>query len=516
MSPLKLHHKTTLLTSAITVAVLILSGFISSSHTAELLRNEQRARAELQASFLASQISQLPYPRDPQILERAVLLMQNARPGVNAVRIWERVGAVYVKVAAAGEAPSENIPEETITLLRSGLPSRTVQQRPEGTHASLYRVFAPVFTGSRLSGAVELIELLDDTPSIAAQSQRMSIWIALVAVLVITLGTFTLFDRLIYRPIGQLLKAMNEVEAGNLAVEITGTSSDELGILTRNFNGMIQRVRTMTEEREAQKLLLQEQVNEATQELSERNQQLESANRELWQLSRRLSEMERLAVAGQTAAQFAHEVGTPLNLISGHVQLLQNNLKQDPKALSRLETINIQIERIERIVRSMLDRTRSEATPFAPVDLETLLNRIIDVITPTLHQRDIHMVTEFAASLPLINGNADRLQQVFFNLINNAMDAMAAGGSLTIKTECKASDCGEPLQVIVSVVDTGCGMTDEVRARIFDPLYTTKEKGRGTGLGLVVVHQIMRDHHGQIDVESTPGQGTCFRLSFPI
>lgn len=520
MSPLKLHTKTTLVASAVTIAVLAAALAITNERVAELVREEQKARAELQAINLAEQISHMPAPRDPQALAHAATVASGARPGVVRIRIWERVGGVYVETAASpgSEEPAAAIPEETKAALRNGLSSSLTNDRPENASNSLYRVFAPVADQGRFSGAVEVVEQLDDAPSIAVRYERMAIWIVLAAVALITLATYLLFRRLIYRPIERLLEVMSQAESGDLAVKAPARAPDELGLLSRAFNRMIERIRIMTEEREGQRLVLQERVRDATAELEQRNEQLEEANLELWRTTRRLTELERLAAAGQTAAQFAHEVGTPLNLISGHVQLLRTRLGPDEGALQRLETIGVQIERIERIVRGMLDRTRPEAIEQTALDLNALLERIFDATAPTLDARGVRLVTTLGEGLPRVAGDADRLQQVFINLINNALDAMPDGGELRIRTGVESGTQGAAAAarvVAVEFADTGSGMAEDVRLRIFDPLYTTKERGRGTGLGLVVVRQVMSDHHGAIEVESETGRGTRFLLRFP-
>lgn len=529
MRPLKLHTKTTLLASAITVAVLATALALANARVAHLVLEEQRARADLQAINLAEQISHLPAPREPQLLARAATIIRGARPGVVTVRIWERVGGVYVETAAAaGSEPAEELPEETIAALRNGLASKITQPRPEGAASSRYRVFAAITEDGRYSGAVEVVERLDDEPLIAVRFQAIALWIALAAVTLITVATYLLFRQLVYRPIERLLFAMSRAEAGNLQVEAPQRAPDELGLLSRGFNRMIGRIHEMSQEREAQRLVLQERVHEATAELEQRNEQLEETNRELWETTLRLTELERLAAAGQTAAQFAHEVGTPLNLISGHVQLLRSRLSNDESAQSRLETISAQIERIERIVREMMDRTRPTLPALAPVDLNALLVRIFDATAPALDARNVQLETELAEDLPQISGDADRLQQVFINLINNALDAMPEGGTLSVRTRTTFSDEAEAASlnagtereaaafVFVEFADTGCGMTEELRARIFDPFYTTKGTGHGTGLGLVVVRQVTREHGGDIEVESERGKGTRFRLKLAV
>lgn len=522
VKPLKLHTKTTLLASAITLAVLVVTVALMTARVVESVQQEQRARVQLQAISLANQISQMPMPRDPQEIVRAATLVHSGRPNNLAVRVWERGGGTYALVASVGDngaAPSD-LPEETKAALRSGQESRVTISLPADVKESVFRAAEPIFESGRPSGAVEIIEKLDDTPSIAQRYEKRAIWIALGAVVLITCATYLLFRQFVYAPVERLLLAMARVEAGDLRTRVPLTAPDEIGMLSRGFNRMVARLRAMTKERESQRNVLQERVEDATMTLKQRNEQLLDTNRELWQTSRRLTELERLAAAGQTAAQFAHEVGTPLNLISGHVQLLRARIGDDQSAIARLETIGAQIERIERIVRRMLDRTRPEAVELAPLDINALLNRTFEAIAPALEARGVKLEAELQDALPLIAGDADRLQQTFINLINNALDAMPDGGMLHIRTEVKRNstekEASDFEEVFVEFADTGCGMSADVRAKIFDPHFTTKERGRGTGLGLVIVKQVIREHGGEIEVESEERRGTYFRLHFPV
>ena len=279
---------------------------------------------------------------------------------------------------------------------------------------------------------------------------------------------------------------------------------------------MLGQIHEMTAEREHQQEMLRERVQEATAQLEQRNDQLANANQELWRTTRALTQLERLAAAGQTAAQLAHEVGTPLNLISLHTQLLQAEADTNPASVKeRADIIVEQTERIERIVRRMLDRTRAEADEHSLLDLNELIRRITEATAPTLMEVDVKLVLSLDAQLPPIAADSDKLQQVFINLINNALDAMPEGGRLAITTELEPVNNGHLPRVLVSVSDTGCGMTPEVQAHIFDPLYTTKQRGKGAGLGLVVVNQVMQEHNGTVTVESSPQQGSRFQLSFP-
>jgi two-component system, NtrC family, sensor kinase len=531
MRPLKLHTKTTLLASAITLAVLGVVLALTSVRFAERVREEQKELAQLQADNLADHISRMPAPRDPEQIARLATLVHGSRPDAVTVRVWERVGGQFAEVAASnGGGQADEIPDEVKAALRSGLETNDVKARPAGADDSLYRVFAAVRDEGRVSGAVEVIEKLDSAPSIAWGFARSTLWLAPLAVVAITLGIFLLFRHFVYKPVGRLLEAMGQVRAGRLDAQAPEAARDEIGTLTREFNLMLARLREMTEEREAQKQTLERRVREATVELAERNEQLEDTNLELYRTTRRLTELERLAAAGQLAAQFAHEVGTPLNLISGHVQLLLADSTHDPEAEhTRLATISAQIERIERIVRQMLDRTRPDTSEYVALDLNALLRRTFDAVAPTLDASHVRLEAALDAAHAYVQGDADRLQQVFINLVNNALDAMPDGGSLRVTTafvgDGANGDEGTNAsvnngtngagRVAVEFADTGTGMTADVRAHIFDPLYTTKARGRGTGLGLVVVRQVLGEHGGQIEVESEPGRGARFRLTLP-
>lgn len=510
MPALKLHNKTALIASAVTILVIATLIWLVSVRVAHLLRADQKELAELQASNLAEQIGSTTGAHDTEALTRLATLVRGSRPNLLTVRVWERAGGIFREQAAAqGSLPALEIPDDARIALRSGVDLHTVNTRSVEADDSLYRVFAPVIIDGRVSGAVEVVEQLDDAPAVAVRLERTALWLALVAVACITIAAFALFRRFVYRPLDAVLTAMQRAEAGDLEASAPVTADDELGALARGFNRMIARVREMTETQTAHGRVLEERVHAATVELATRNEDLEAANRELWSTTRRMSELERLAAAGQTAAQFAHEVGTPLNLISGHVQLLQAKFADDERAGVRLETISTQITRIERIVRNTLNRTRFETIELAPVDLSALLNRLFDATAPLLHECGVRLRNQVAGDQLIVEADADRLQQVFINLFNNALDAMPAGGELQVRTYIEES------RVAVEVEDTGSGMTDEVRARIFDPLFTTKGGGGGTGLGLAIVKQIVREHKGEIAVESAPGQGSCFRLTFP-
>lgn len=510
MKPLKLHLKTALLASSVALVVLFVALLLVSARVASQVQDEQKRLAQLEADNLAEHLSLFPEQIDENDLKRLTNLVSGSRPNSVTVRIWRMNDGNFVEETASDDSlPAEDIPPETQNALRTNAASEIINRRPLEAGDSFIRVFAPVLVKNKIDRAVEVVEKLDTVSSVAFRYLLSLSWIALAMILLMTTAFYLLFQNLVYRPLEKLLSAIDKAKTGNLAVEIAGKEKiDEFGILSNNFNSMIGQIREMTDERERQNEILQEKVREATFELQHKNEQLETANLELFRATRKMSEMERLAATGQTAAQFAHEVGTPLNLISGHAQLLRAKLPADSKEADRLRTISSQIERIENIVREMLDRTRFGTTEHTALNLNEVLSKIFDAVEPTLQESRVELVTDLNENLPCISGDAERLQQVFLNLIKNALDAMTEGGKLEVSTSCDGGD------VFVEFADNGVGMNEEVSAQIFQPLFTTKERGRGTGLGLVVVKQIMQDHEAEIEVKSKPEKGTMVKLIF--
>src|SRR5262249_15336918 len=154
---------------------------------------------------------------------------------------------------------------------------------------------------------------------------------------------------------------------------------------------------------------------------------------------------------------------------------------------------------IERIVRHMLDSTRRPKAEMRPLNINALLQKIFEVSQPTLASCNVALITDLSPDLPPMEGDAEQLQQVFLNLIDNSIDAMPAGGELHYTT----SAIGD--FITIECEDNGTGIPDEIKEHVFDPLFTTKERGQGTGLGLSVVRQIIEEHKGQIEFESRVG-----------
>jgi signal transduction histidine kinase len=214
-----------------------------------------------------------------------------------------------------------------------------------------------------------------------------------------------------------------------------------------------------------------------------------------------LARAEQMAAVGQMAASVAHQVGTPLNLISGYVQMLQQDVAVDAKTSRRLAIVQEQIGKVASVVRTMLDHARRPDTRW-PTAVGMLLARVADVARPKLDASRISLALDVAPELPAVEANSEELELAILNLVNNSLDAMPAGGRLSMRAT--ASDG----HVRIDITDTGSGISPELLPRIFEPWVTTKQTGRGTGLGLSITRDVIARHGGTISADSQPGRTT--------
>ena len=232
------------------------------------------------------------------------------------------------------------------------------------------------------------------------------------------------------------------------------------------------------------------------------------------ELEGQLSQADKLSSIGLLAAGVAHEVNTPLAVISSYTQMLAKQLQGDPQKSGLLEKITRQTFRASEIVNNLLNFSRTSGTEFADVDINKVITDTLALLEHQFKTAKIQVQSELTTGISAIQGNPGRLQQVFLNLFLNAKDAMPGGGKLHVETS-----NGEMVSVRVS--DTGSGIAAEHIQRIYDPFFTTKTtpkegQNRGTGLGLSVTYGIIQEHAGKIRVESNPGAGTTFSLDFPL
>jgi PAS domain S-box-containing protein len=228
----------------------------------------------------------------------------------------------------------------------------------------------------------------------------------------------------------------------------------------------------------------------------------------LSRLSSHLSYSQKLAALGKLTSGVAHEIKNPLNAMVIHVALLREKLsKTTPEAQSSLDTLEQEIRRLDRVIQGFLKFTRPEDLQLTSVELPELLEEVVRLIAAEAESTGVRVETRFDGELPAVYGDRELLQQVFLNLVRNALDAMPDGGRL----ELEARQNEEAVEVLVS--DDGVGIEPDLKDRIFDLYVTTKSKG--SGIGLSVVYRIVQLHGGEITVESTKGEGARFQVRLP-
>jgi signal transduction histidine kinase len=244
---------------------------------------------------------------------------------------------------------------------------------------------------------------------------------------------------------------------------------------------------------------------------------------------RRLQQAQKLAALGRLASEVAHEIGTPLSIISGRTEVIQKKLPPDHPLARDAGTVMRQVERISGILRQLLDYARPRRLARNPLPAGPVFNRVVELLDPIAGRRQVRLVAQAPGALPPILADADQLQQVLLNLVTNALDATPAGGQVRLTAGNAEFGATPPAEdrlrisrgripqpcVTLRVDDTGCGIPPERLEKIFEPFFSTKERAGGTGLGMAIVEDIVRAHGAAIEIESAEGRGTTIWLRWP-
>jgi signal transduction histidine kinase len=347
--------------------------------------------------------------------------------------------------------------------------------------------------------------------SIQEGHQRMLLISALYAVfavgggLLLLAGNRILVNGLVL-PITRLAEAAAHISAGDLSQRVPVQSKDEVGQLSRAFNLMVDRLDAHETERLNFQSELERQVRERTRELEEATARLQAAQAQLIRA-------ERIAVTGQIAAGVTHEIRTPLNSLGINVQLLHRDLsKGSPppfrEVVTTLATVEYEITRINRILDEFVSFARLPTPQFGQLEVGALLREILKFLEPQTAEAAVHIEAPFISPVGSVRGDRDQLRQVFLNLAQNAMQAMPNGGVLGVEI----TEYGGALEI--AVTDSGRGIPEEERERIFLPFVSTKPGG--LGLGLAIVKRIVEEHGGTVSCRKRDERGTAFVVRLPV
>lgn len=223
---------------------------------------------------------------------------------------------------------------------------------------------------------------------------------------------------------------------------------------------------------------------------------------------KQLAQTEKLASIGQLAAGVAHEINNPIEVIKCYSNLIEKSVKQDSQTLKDIRIIKKHTEQCRSVIDSLLNFARNSDPRMEKIDIHACIEEMLSMLERQMLKEKIVVRRQFGRDIPLIVADVQKMEQVFMNLLINARQAMQEGGEITIRTALKK----KKNVVIIEVEDTGCGIYKKNIGRIFDPFFTTKEAGKGTGLGLSVIYGIIKQHEGEIEVKSSPGKGSIFKI----
>lgn len=366
---------------------------------------------------------------------------------------------------------------------------------------TIRRLAVPLMREGQLAGAVAVAVSFGALDRLRATGRTLALWATLIAWAVLFALIEWLARSQILRPISQIRQTMLEAGEGRMSARVPLTRPDEFGAIAAGLNHMLDQI-------EALHSSLQRRVADATREVRARNRDLVDMYRQMFRLREELSRAQQLAAVGETASVVAHQVGTPLNLISGHIQVLIEEHGPDSPVTRRLQIAEEQIRKVTATVRSLLARSRSPLER-ETVDLAALIRRMCALVQPALESAGISLSLA-CNEVPGVQADALQLELALLNVISNALDAMATGGQLNVSVQAAATS------VVIEIGDTGTGIAPDLIERVFDPWVTTKEAERGTGLGLSITRSVIAEHGGSIGVRSTPGVGSVFTVELPV
>ena len=361
-------------------------------------------------------------------------------------------------------------------------------------------VSGPLMYRGRNIGGVTISSSLDSIYRSLRESERLVLFYIILDTIILALVGIYLLSRIVVKPIHRLLKMTDKYMEGDILPPIPEDSGNEIGNLSRSLSIMLQR------------------LDENKQELKRHISSLEKANLELNEAQNEIIRSEKLASVGRLAAGLAHEIGNPLGIILGYLELIRKEDITDEEKRDFLNRVESEITRINRIIRQLLDFSRPSAGNNEENSIHDLIADTVNMLDPHPLMEGIKLQLELKAKRDTVSSGSGQLQQVFLNIIMNAADVLKGGShvgndssnNILIMTG-NNDDCIE-----IRFTDNGPGIEEDKIQHIFDPFYTTKEPGKGTGLGLSVSYMIIEAQGGTIRAESARGKGTSIIINLPV
>jgi signal transduction histidine kinase len=459
------------------------------------VEDELRESGRLTAMAVADDLEMRDGPLRPDDLARYLHEFIDAAPELHSVSVVTMTAggpAIFASTAAA--TPGTDLEVGRLAIERRDL--------VWGPQAGAIRCLAvPLMREGRLFGSVMVSVSFGSLDRLRTTGRTLAFRATLVAWAILFILMELLARSYILRPIGLICETMREAGAGRMSARVPVNRQDELGAIAVGLNLMLVQIETLHGS-------LQRRVTDATNELSTRNRELVDMYQQMFRLREELGRTQQLAAVGETASVVAHQVGTPLNLISGHIQVLIEEQGPDSPVTRRLQIAEEQIRKVTATVRGLLARSRHPIERES-VDLAAVIRRMCTLVQPAIEAAGVALTLDCDV-VPGVEADALQLELALLNLISNALDAMPSGGRLTVSVH------AGPATVTIEIGDTGSGIGADLIDRVFEPWVTTKAEERGTGLGLSITRSVVTEHGGSIRVRSTPGIGSVFTVELPV
>ena len=361
----------------------------------------------------------------------------------------------------------------------------------------------PLYQSGSAVGVLKLSLPLADMERSMGLFQNLVILFSITTTIAFVIIGSLLLGRYVVKPLEKLVDATEALTGEHLPQGFEPTGRNQIGTLAASLTGMSDKLR------------------EYKQAVDHSIQSLQASNRELRRTQEELIRSEKLSSVGRLAAGIAHEIGNPIGIILGYLEILRRPPGRTDDHADALARVESEVLRIDRIIRELLSFARPSPVSMHPVAVNTVVEEAIALIS---HQKEIRAISvekRLDGGLPPVMADESQLKQVMINLLINAMDAMAEGGKLTVATgkhhgAVAAADGGMPCPAVsIAVSDTGSGIDPGALQNIFDPFFTTKSPGKGNGLGLSVCIRIIEACAGTMAVKSSPGEGSTFTVSLP-
>lgn len=496
---MRIATKLTLFLLLAMATVMAAFGYLRARQERQRLITEVQQEVLVLANALKLSVEHALRDRKPRDIQELLNEMVREPHPVDRIRIFDRnledtIGAM-TDVAATTLVPQADLRQvltggETLTryLDVPGRPAVYAILPLRARRGTIIGVLEVVRVATRVQRQIQ-----DATWDQGLRLGLLGLTIALVIWLTVRIS--------IRRPVGQLVRTALAIGHGDLSRRLTLRRRDEIGQLASAFNRMAESLQAAR-----------------ARGAAEARARLE--------LERQVQQAEKLAAVGRLASEVAHEIGTPLNIVSGRAEVIQKGLPPDHPLARHVATILRQIERISGIIRQLLEYARPRRPALRPVAAGPILARTAELLDPVARQRQVTVRVEVPDRLPPLLADSDQLQQVLLNLMTNALDATPSGGQVRLAVSQMLAatedarpriERGQPEEPFLTllVADTGRGIRRDRLDQIFEPFFSTKERRGGTGLGLPIVEDIVRAHRGAIQVQSAEGLGTTVCLRWP-